>query len=158
MTATFIPEEFATPLVLTVGSALNFFISANADNLQNVDVTNLVLSDAINYSGVTLTNGATTASALGTLDIDLFGAAVAHVSKGSSDLIETPVTDFILEVPDNKELIDVTIPTIASITYTITATAFLSDGSNNSVDYNFIINNNYSEYADWITDYLENRY
>jgi hypothetical protein len=158
MSATFSPAVWTSPLELPVESVLTFYISADGDNAQGVYVTNLVISDNINYSGITLTNGATSASALGTFGIDLFGASVEHVSKGSSDLIETSVTDSILEVPDNKELIEVTIPEISSIAYTITATAYLNDGTNSSVNYEFIITNNYSKYADWITDYLENRY
>jgi hypothetical protein len=158
---TFTPEAFGNPEPVEVefNEAINLSITVEAeDEIGNdIPVDNITLTSSVLYDGITLTDGIP-ATAIGTFEIDIFGSIVSHVSKGSSDLLETPVIELISDVPDNREVFNISISVIPKITFTLTATAHLSNGELATAQYIYELYNDYSEYAGWITDYLENRY
>jgi hypothetical protein len=123
-------------------------------------VTSVTVTASLEDDSVTLTNGATEASASGEYTIALFPGGIAkYVDKGESDKTQEPVvvSDFTL-IPDGKELFQVIPDSNEEVTVTYTVTATTDLGSSESFSYTKQVRQTYTEVKDFVSDYFENRY
>lgn len=150
--------DIGTPIEEEIDVPFN--VSLLVTNDESEMITAVTMSS--NIGNAVLTNGVTTGSASGTVTLQDFLVPITHVSKGSSDLIETPVIENIDLVPDNKEIYNLDVSSIATIIVTISASIdYLDNGSNpqtTNAGYTFRAKINYSAIGTWLTDYLTNRY
>lgn len=137
---------------------VNLSVSVSGDDGETI--TGCVMSSNVN---LVFTDGVDSGSASGTVDLESFSdITVTHVSKGSSDLLEVPITETLSIVPDNREIYDINITELPDITVSVTATisysTLLGGPQVIAANYNFDARFDYSSTKTWIQNYLANRY
>ncbi len=132
---------------------VNFSISISATGSPEV-IESVTVTASTADSGVTITNG-TTSSTISGAYTDLFTDSITYITKGSSDLIETPTTVIGTgNVPEGKTVINLVNDRTArkTITYNISV---VSDTGTNSFTLDQDITNDGEAAANWLTSYIE---
>lgn len=162
MVAVFSPDKTTDPTAnpfvrnLSEPVALNFGV---VDEVVDPEVPRTLVSliAAFDFTYPSLVFG-TDGTVTGTFEVDVFDHQVLHVAKGSSDLIETPTQEHILDVPDNREVFKIIPDLTDPLIINITVTATWDDLSTDFTTYVLEVNNDLAYLGTWIQDYFLNRY
>jgi len=125
--------------------------------------TRLLSSVSISVSSMptefVLTSTAIDCTISGPVSIAAFDKySAVYVDQGSSDMLQTPITSTLANLPDFKELIKINIDNRTSIIVHVTCTATLDDGTTFTTINTLEIKQTYSMVNSFVKNYYLNRY
>ncbi len=145
--------------------------STTVETLESISIDYGTFPNILDYISHNISGN--TISFSGNFSLAIFDLyKLKYVDKGSSDKIMTPVITNIADMPDSKDLFEITIdnrqsrsiPIVVNLIIKETTTVTLVTGEpiinfiNYTINYNIVVNQNRDLIKDWIKDYFENRY
>lgn len=112
-----------------------------------------------NISTISITNGVDSCTLSGYFDMSIFdNYQVTYVDKGFSDKSSIPVTDILANIPDGKDIYNISVDDRLSVILNFAVTATVTDGTFETYYYTYEVIQSYNMIKNWTIDYFTNRY